>query len=155
MTITLAELTQISGLEVLEHLEREIAIPVVDGVQAQGDLIVIPAAILGEIRVPEHQHWREVPPSGVELLRSAGGGNPHTLVGERRTCEWTAWVHDPEGLAIGVLRNTRPAYLIHPEHGGSGIAPGTWVVRRQRERGFAHPRWSTAVSSRRDTLVAD
>jgi hypothetical protein len=27
------------------------------------------------------------------------------------------------------------AYLIHPEHGATGIAPGTYVIRRQRERG--------------------
>src|SRR5688500_4725632 len=106
MTITLAELTRISGLDVLDHLEREVAIPVVDGIQAQGDLIVIPIAVLGNnILVPQHQQWREVPPPGVELLRSAGGGNPHTLVAERHTCEWTTWVRDPEGLAIGVLRN--------------------------------------------------
>lgn len=155
MTVTLAELTEMSGLDVLEHLEREVAIPVVDGIQAQGDLIVIPAAMLLNFRVYADRGWREVPPSGVELLRSAGGGNPHTLVAERHTCEWTTWVQDPTGLAIGVLRNTRPAYLIHPEHGGSGIAPGTWVVRRQRERQFAGARGPGTASSRRDILVVD
>lgn len=155
MTITLEELIGMSGLDVLEHLEREAAIPVVDGVQAQGDLIVIPAAMLANVWVFGDRGWREVPASGVELLRSAGGGNPHTLVGERYTCEWSTWVHDPEGLAIGALRNTRTAYLIHPEHGGSGIAPGVWVVRRQRERQFSGGRRSGVNSSRRDILVAD
>lgn len=41
---------------------------------------------------------------------------------------------DPERLALGALRTTGAAYLIHPEHCGSGIAPGNYVIRRQRER---------------------
>jgi hypothetical protein len=38
------------------------------------------------------------------------------------------------GLALGALATAGVAYLVHPEHGGSGIAPGTYVIRRQRER---------------------
>lgn len=63
-----------------------------------------------------------------------------------RVCHWTTSLRDHTGLAIAVFENTEPAYLIHPEHGGSGIAPGRWLVRRQQERGTAH---------RRNVLIAD
>ncbi|WP_329109647.1 hypothetical protein OG792_12730 [Micromonospora sp. NBC_01699] len=132
--MNLADLTRRSGLDVLEHLERQVTIPVVDGLQAQGDLIVIPLGMLDDVTVAAHARWRPVPPTGVELLRGAGGGNPHTLVADPGACQWTVDVRDDQLLAIGVLRAIRPAYLIHPEHGGSGIAPGTYLVRRQRER---------------------
>jgi hypothetical protein len=33
------------------------------------------------------------------------------------------------------------AYLIHPEHGGTGIAPGRYAVRRQRERSTERRGW--------------
>jgi hypothetical protein len=133
--LTLADLTSRTGLDVLDHLERETTIPVSDGLQAQGDLIVIPAAhIPGDVTIRAGS-WREVPAAGIELLRSAAGGNPHTLVADPGTCQWTTRVSDPTGLALGVLTTTAVAYLIHPEHGGTGIAPGTYLIRRQRERG--------------------
>jgi hypothetical protein len=132
-TLTLANLIDRTGLDVLSHLEREVTIPVIDGLQAQGDLIVIPHADLpGVLR---YLPWREVPRTGIEVLRSAAGGNPHTLVADPGTCQWTTGVRDPRGLAIGTLTTSGVAYLIHPEHGGTGIAPGTYVIRRQRERG--------------------
>ncbi|MET4050650.1 hypothetical protein ABIB34_004436 [Rhodococcus sp. UYP5] len=42
---------------------------------------------------------------------------------------------DTRRLALGILDNTVTAYLIHPEHGATGIAPGRYVIGRQRERG--------------------
>jgi hypothetical protein len=133
-TMTLAELARRTGLDVLGHLEREVTIPIVAGLQAQGDLIVIPLALLDDVDVAFPVRWRPVPSAGVELLRGAAGGNPHTLVADDGACDWTTDVRDAQLLALGVLRAVRPAYLIHPEHGGTGIAPGTYVVRRQRER---------------------
>jgi hypothetical protein len=49
-------------------------------------------------------------------------------------CRWTDRVADPTGLALGMIENTAVACLIHPEHGGTGIAPGRYLVRRRRER---------------------
>jgi len=145
-TLTLADLTRRTGLDVHDHLELQIALPVLDGLQAQGDLIVIPLSILDDVTVPAAAFWRTVPRAGIELLRGAGGGNPHTLVTEPDTARWTVDVNDIQLLAIGVLHNAAPAYLIHPEHGGTGIAPGTWLIRRQRERN---------TQGRRDQLVCD
>ncbi|GLW89560.1 hypothetical protein [Actinokineospora globicatena] len=130
----LDQLLDHTGLSVLDHLEREVTIPVVDGVQAQGDLIVIPAAMVGTVTENIWARWTPVPPQGADLLRSTNGANPHTLVGE--ACHWTTAVNDNLALAVALVRNTEPAYLIHPEHGGTGIAPGRWVVRRQRELGI-------------------
>jgi hypothetical protein len=142
-TLTLADLTARTGLDVLRHLEREVTIPVTDGIQAQGDLLVIPIAVLAAdppgwtrrgVSIAHSPRWHEVPAAGVEVLRAGTGGNPHSLVADPGTCRWTTGVDDPERLALGALSTTAVAYLIHPEHGGSGIAPGTYVIRRQRER---------------------
>jgi len=138
-TLTLADLTARTGLDVLGHLEREVTIQVIDGLQAQGDLLVIPIADLAAeprrgVSIVGSARWHEVPAAGVEVLRAGTGGNPHTLVADPGTCRWTTGVNDPQRLALGALSTTGVAYLIHPEHGGSGIAPGTYVIRRQRER---------------------
>ncbi|MEU2588462.1 hypothetical protein ABZ612_37600 [Streptomyces avermitilis] len=143
MTMTLAELTTRTGLDVLDHLERQVAVPVVDGLQAQGDLLVIPYAFVEPaVRVHTYAYWQDVPAGGVELLRSAAGGNPHALVADPGTCRWTPDVRDTMRLALGMLETSAAAYLIHPEHGGTGIAPGRYVVRRQRERGTERTGWS-------------
>ncbi|MEZ7236429.1 hypothetical protein QYS60_01425 [Rhodococcus sp. GXMU-t2271] len=134
--LTLSDLTTLSGLDVLDHLDREVTVPVTDGLQAQGDLIVIPYALVGAAveRTPWARSIR-VPLSGVELLRSAAGGNPHSLVADEGTCRWTTPVRDTMGLALGIVETTGTAYLLHPEHGATGIAPGCYVIRRQREHG--------------------
>jgi hypothetical protein len=135
MTVTLGSLSEQTGLTVLDHLEQSVSIPVVDGLQAQGDLIVIPYSVIASsMRLWPKPGWTEVPPEGVELLRGAAGGNPHTLVAEPGTCRWTTQVMDADGLAIGVFDASAVVYLLHPEHGATGCTPGTYVVRRQRER---------------------
>ncbi len=60
---------------------------------------------------------------------------PHSLVADDGACTWTGPVADPRGLALGIVEVTGVAYLIHPEHGATGIAPGRYVIGRQRERG--------------------
>jgi hypothetical protein len=146
ITMNLAELLDRNDLDVLDHLERQVAVPVLDGPQAQGDLIVLPHA-MAPLVTDAGPRWRPVPPGGVELVRGVAGNNPHTLVADPDTCEWTAAIRDSLGLGIALFTNTAPVYLIHPEHGGNGVAPGTWLVRRQREAG--------ARRSSRPVLVAD
>lgn len=134
--ITLSTLTDRTGLDVFDYLDKEISVPVVNGSQAQGDLIVVPLAVLAGIVVTtERTRHETVPLSGIELLRSAAGGNPHSLVADGRGCTWSSPVHDVRRLALGILSNSETAYLIHPEHGATGIAPGRYVIGRQRERG--------------------
>jgi len=141
MTVTLASLSHQTGLDVLDHLDRSTRIPVIDGLQAQGDLIVIPLPVIAaSVTVWSDPHWRDVPPEGVELLRGAAGGNPHTLVAEPGTCRWTTGVRDWDGLALGVFEASVTVYLLHPEHGATGCPPGAYVVRRQREQEGARAR---------------
>lgn len=132
----LAELLDRSELDVLDHLERQVTVPVVDGPQAQGDLIVLPMAMVPVVTVGDWVGFHAVPWHGVELVRGVAGNNPHTLVADPGTCQWTPRVRDPLRLAVAVFENTTTAYLIHPEHGGTGIAPGRWLVRRQQEYGL-------------------
>jgi hypothetical protein len=160
MTVTLASLSQQTGLAVLDHLELQVTIPVIDGIQAQGDLLVIPHHLVAvAVMVDEYSaEWNEVPATGLELLRSANGGNPHTLVADPRTCQWTSWVRDTMGLALGVFQTSGPAYLLHPEHGATGLVPGSYVVRRQREldhRVDLRTGWSTRGGGSAVRLVAD
>lgn len=146
--LTLADLTDRTGLDVLGHLERQLIIPVVDGLQAQGDLIVIPAALLEHVVIMRWARWQEVPAAGIELLRSGSGGNPHTLVADPGTCRWTTHVHDHSDLALGAVEASAVAYLVHPEHGSTGIVPGTYIIRRQRER-------SAGAREQADRMIAD
>lgn len=133
-SLTLSTLTELSGLDVLDHLDTSVTIPVIDGLQAQGDLIVVPERLLTGVVMP--MTWTRadsVPASGIELLRSAGGGNPHSLVADQGCCTWYSPVFDRRALALGILDAGTVAYLMHPEHGATGIGPGRYVIGRQRE----------------------
>jgi hypothetical protein len=146
--MNMIELLARTGTEVLDQLERETTIPVLDGLQAQGDLMIIPLAMVNTVDPPPAGSPLDaVPPQGVELVRGIAGNNPHTLVADPGTCRWTRQVRDRTGLAIAIVVNTAPAYLLHPEHGANGIAPGCWLVRRQQERGQG--------AGGRSTLIAD
>lgn len=127
----------------LAQVDASLSVPVIDGLQAQGDLIVVPLSVLSpSVVVQPHARWTDVPPGGVELLRGVAGGNTHSLVAEPGTCRLTPHVHDPVFLSICVFETSAVAYLMHAEHGASGCAPGTYVVRRQREHGeYARPRF--------------
>jgi hypothetical protein len=125
---TLAEVTGRHGFEVLEHLETDLEVPVLDGMQAQGDLFVVP---LG--RDAARDAGDLVPAAGIAVIAAVGGGHEHRLFAG---APGTAWFRQRGGSGqdIGVLECTEPAYLLHPEHGATGVAPGAYVLRRQREQ---------------------
>lgn len=87
----------------------------------------------------------------LRAVRESIAGLIKAEVGERTGLVWfgqhdvdwiaqvTTAVIDRTRLAIAVFENTAPAYLIPPEHGASGVAPGRWLVRRQQERGDGCP----------------
>jgi hypothetical protein len=126
--LRLSEAIDRYGVDVHPHLDRQVMIPVIDGLQCQGDVAVIPAPRPGQ------QATAEVPPVGVPVVRGEAGGHTHLLLAQGPV------FFDPRpvsarGLVLGVL--TVPpgsvAYLAHPEHAYAGIAPGTYELRRQRE----------------------
>ena len=129
-TQTLGDLTAKHGFEVLEHLEAQAEVPVLDGLQAQGDLFVVP------VPPAEASPRTTVPAEGIAVIESVGSGHEHRLfasVPGTTTFRWTA--NTLAGAqVIGVLECTEPAFLLHPEHGATGIAPGSYELRRQREQ---------------------
>ena len=126
---TLADITAATGFEVLEHLEAQAEIPVLDGLQAQGDLLIIPAGRGDDPAGPE------ITPAGVAVIAPIGGGHEHRLFASAPATAWWAPGGDGSGgQDIGVLTCTEPVYSLHAEHGAAGIAPGTYVLRRQREQ---------------------
>jgi hypothetical protein len=124
---TLEQLIARHGTDVLEHLDRQVDIPVTDQPQIQGDVSVLPVSTAARARTP-------VPPEGVPVVRG-NGGNTHSLHGDGRIWYDPAPDDAGGGLALGTL--TVPAgstaWLAHPEHGYLGIAPGTYRIGRQRE----------------------
>ena len=127
---TLSDLTTAYDFGVLEHLEHDAEVPVNDGLQAQGDVYVIPAAMTEVAGRPGKP--APVGPEGVAVVAAAEGGHEHRLfAGSPGTASWA-----PVGAGqdVGLLECTEPAYLLHPEHGATGIAPGSYLLRRQREQ---------------------
>src|SRR4029453_16009285 len=71
---TLADLTTTTGLPVDMHLVLDLVIPVSDGMQAQGDLLVVPLAELADRgSVRDDAAWEGVTPGG-GTRRGGGGG---------------------------------------------------------------------------------
>lgn len=124
---TLGEAISRHGIDVDGHLDRQALIPVLAGLQAQGDVLVVP-------RPQRKPAETEVLRDGVAVVRGEFGGNTHTLLAEGDV-RFDAVPEAEESLDLGVLTVAEGAvaYLAHPEHAYSGIAPGTYVLRRQRE----------------------
>jgi hypothetical protein len=124
-TATLGQLIDRHGVDVLDHLDRQVEVPVLDSLQFQGDLAVIPrnGAVIGIT----------VPAAGIPVIEAVGSGHEHRLLpGAEGTAQFQPAAF--AGQDIGYLEVTEPAYLAHPEHGYLGIAAGSYVLRRQREQ---------------------
>lgn len=126
---TLATLIDETGVDVLDYLDRQELVPVLTGLQVQGDVAVVPhrPGIASPKAAP-------VPSAGVAVVRSESGGNTHLLLAEG-PCSWTAMPASTD-LTIGVLDvpDGSTAYLAHPEHGYLAMGPGSYLIRRQREQ---------------------
>lgn len=122
---TLEEITTEHGVEVLDYLDRQVTIPVLRDPQIQGDVSILP--------VTTKVATTAIPRTGIAVVVGENGGNTHSLHGER--CFFDFAPAKAGSLKLGTL--TVPvgeeAYLIHPEHGAMGMAPGTYDLGRQRE----------------------
>ena len=122
---TTRELEALTGVKVLTD---DFDIPIVTGLQRQGDIILIPT--------DETAAVTPVTDTGTPVVRGENGGNTHAIYRADGPvfCDLMAAVSTTD-LRVAAL--TVPpgsvAYLGHPEHGYMGIGPGTYVIRRQRE----------------------
>jgi len=118
-----------SGMD-LRSLAQELDIPVLAGLQHQGDVSVIPAAMVNDYVKPS----RTVLATGIVVVRGEPSGNTHLLLAAGNVL-----FHPPSGVrdqphtGLHVCPEGTVAYLDHPEHGNSAIAPGCYVLRRRRE----------------------
>lgn len=127
MSYTLNDVTRLAEAEVLEHLDRQVDVPLLTGPQPQGDVIVIPAGQIGRVATAL------VPAAGVAVVRGENGGNTHLLIGDGPVA-WAPGRAGAQTLGTLTVPAGSAAFLLHPEHGAAGVAPGTYVIRRQREQ---------------------
>lgn len=115
---------------VLDHLDRDAAIPHITDAGIQGDVSFLRDQFIAEATTA-------VPAAGVPVVRGENGGNTHALFADGQVFYDRAPVdNDPETTVIGTLTVAEgaTAFLIHPEHGGMSFGAGTWRVGRQREQ---------------------
>ena len=115
------------------HLEAQAEVPVLAGVQRQGDVLVIPR---GELDEADYEASGLVPVGGLAVVRGENGGNTHWLHAEGPV-RWAAAVARAGDVALGVLDVSEGAvaYLIHTgEHGANAVAPGCYRLHGKREQ---------------------
>ena len=132
MAKTLTQLSSELGRSCYDHIAAEfgaVDIPVHGLPQSQGDVRIRPLADTPAVTVMANGEWTPVCPAGVVVVK---GMHDHVLTGPE--ARWTTDVTDETSLAVGVVDAPQGAYLWHAEHGATGIAPGAYVIRRQREQ---------------------
>ena len=124
--ITFERALGLVGIAVPDHLEAQATVPVLTGLQHQGDILIRPVKsfIAGD--------WQPVG-DGVQVVTGEATGNTHWLHDTNRDCQWA---RVDRGLIIGYVQvpDGSAAHLIHTEeHGSNGIGAGTYELRRKRE----------------------
>lgn len=112
------------------HLEADAEVPVLTGLQAQGDLLVIPAGKLPKGVTPE-----PVTAAGVQVVAGEATGNTHWLH-QGFDSPGVAWARVDRGLTIGyvVVPDGQSAMLVHTdEHGANGVGPGVYAIHGKQE----------------------
>jgi len=135
MTMTLRDALARHNIDVADELLAEIEVPVLTGIQRQGDVLVIPRAPLG---TAERTTMTPVGADGVPVVRGEATGNTHLLDCVTGTVLWAGVeARSATDLTLGVL-HVEPgavANLLHTdEHGCNAIGPGTYVLHGKREQ---------------------
>lgn len=134
MTMTLSAALARHNLTAADDLLASIEVPVLTGLQRQGDVLIFPRPKLGKA---ELDGMIPVPASGVNVVRGEATGNAHILDAVEGVVLWRAHVaSQADDLTLGVLSVPEDgiAHLIHTdEHGCNAIGPGTYVLVGKRE----------------------
>jgi hypothetical protein len=126
---TTAQMIEATGVDVITATDfADVDIPVLAGVQRQGDVLVLPRiGILAATRVPA---------AGTPVVRGESGGNTHAIYAADGPvyCDVQGGTARDLRVALLSVPEGSTAYLGHLEHGYMGIAPGSYEIRRQREQ---------------------
>lgn len=123
---TLETLIKTHGIDVEAHLDREVTVPIITGLQRQGDVLVLPSK--ADAKTP-------VPATGTPVVKGENGGNTHAIVADGPVfCDVRTASATDLTLALLTVPPGSVAYLAHPEHAYSGIGAGSYTIRRQREQ---------------------
>ena len=123
---TLTTLAQQFG-GTFDHLIADEEIPVLTGLQRQGDVLIVPS------RAGKVDGAKPIPREGVAVVRGENGGNTHLLVADG---DVSFAPNAQRGQILGTLLvgDGAVAYLTHPEHGFNAIGTGSYTIKRQREQ---------------------
>ncbi|MCL2466698.1 MAG: hypothetical protein FWF02_13925 [Micrococcales bacterium] len=130
MSMTFGRALGLVGASVPDHLVADAEVPVLTGVQAQGDLLVVPLDATRLELLP-------VPPEGVQVVRGEGTGNSHWLH-RGFDSPGVTYARGGQGQCIMVVYvpDDQSAQLIHTdEHGANGIGAGLYAIHEKREQG--------------------
>lgn len=133
MATTYADALNKIGASIPPHLIADAEVPVLGGVQAQGDLLIVPAG-MDRIDI-EKVHWEPVTDRGVQVVVGEATGNTHWL---HRGFEspGVRWARIDQGLLLAVVSvpEGQSAELIHTdEHGANAMGAGCYVIRGKQE----------------------
>lgn len=109
-----------------EHLALDAEIPVVSRAACQGDVSLL--------RVTTPPARTPIPAEGVAVVRGENGGHTHSLHGTGFYDTSRPARVDDVTLGTLTVPEGGSVFLLHPEHGGLQVAPGTWRLGRQREQ---------------------
>lgn len=128
MTITLSELTIITGRSVRNDLNLSDPLPTIVGLPvAQGDVIALPRP-----QLKTDAEFKAVPSNGVVIV---AGIHDHLLQSDSGAT-WAKADGLTSVLDVAVVDVPKDAvcFLMHTdEHGATGLGEGRWLIRRQRE----------------------
>lgn len=138
MATTFAQALGKIGVTIPDHLVADAEVPVLTGVQAQGDLIIVPAALDPfDVRRVE---LAPVPDAGVQVVTGEATGNTHWLHRgfESPGVLWGRVTGHELVECVVMVPEGESAELIHTdEHGANAMGPGTYVVRGKCEEADA------------------
>lgn len=122
-TLTQGAAEKLTGVEILDYLDRDATVPTITTAAAQGDVSIL--------RCQAEDAATPLPAKGVIVVRSEASSNTHSLHANG-PCFFD---YREAGLRLGVLTVPQgsTALISHQEHGALEILPGTYNIGRQRE----------------------
>lgn len=138
MSTTIEEALTKVGATVPPHLLDAVFPEPITTVQAQGDLLIIPAEMPASVKL------ETVPDAGVQVVFGQATGNSHWLHrGFESKGVKFARVSSGQRIMLFVVPEGQTAELIHTdEHGIALVGPGSYAIHEKREQADSERRVS-------------